>query len=225
MVAIPGFFSSFFGFFSYILGMLRRKKLLSASEQYLDDVGAIMDDNYYKRDVVIAGKKMSSSEEVHERINATRDIGHIAWLGGPAVARIASSHLMEFSRILLDEDTPVELKKQTLYAIIEVCVCMYENQNKARGNGLLDTLYVLLDSRVNALRRGATACLVALINENFENHSTVVDMPNLKVKLLKILQDDWRAWKRNEAARLILMLGLNRVNDQGDLYGSTSEKK
>ncbi|XP_028410001.1 armadillo-like helical domain-containing protein 2 [Dendronephthya gigantea] len=225
MVAIPGFITSFLGFFSYIFGILRRRKQLSASEQYLGDVGAIMDDDYYKRDVVIAGKKINLSQGFHERMSATRDIGHIAWLGGPAVAKMASSHLMEFSRILQDEDTPVELKKQTLYAIIEICVCMYENQNKARLNGLLDTLYGLLDSRVNILRRGATGCLVALINENYENHRTVADMPNMKEKLLKILQDDWRAWRRNESARLILMLGLNRVDDQGELYGSTSGKK
>ncbi len=182
-----------------------------------------MDDDYYKRDIVIAGKKMSLSPYLHMQINAIRDIGHITWLGGPAVAKFASSHLMEFNNILLDEDSPVELKKQALYAIIEVCVGSVENQDKARLNGLLETLYLLLDCRVSALRRGATACLVVLVNENYANYVDVVNMENLKQKLLKILQDDWRAWRRNEAARLILMLGLNRVRDNP--HASTSSGK
>jgi hypothetical protein len=215
MVAIPGFLSSILGFLSSVFGISQRRQQQSASEQHLDDVGAIMDDNYYKRDIVIAGKKMSLSPYPREQINAVRDIGHIAWLGGPAVATFASSHLMEFCRILLDDDTPVELKKQTLYAIIEVCVGTMENQEKARWNGLLETLYTLLDCRVLALRRGATACLAVLVNENYANHVAVLHMKNMKEKLLIILQDDWRAWKRNEAARLIVMLGLNRVDENG----------
>ena len=214
MVAIPGFLSSILGFFSPILGILRRQQLQSASEQHLDDVGAIMDDNYYKRDIVIAGKKISLSPYTREQINAVRDIGHIAWLGGPAVAKFASSHLMECNRILLSDDSPVELKKQTLYSIIEVCVGTADNQDKARWYGLLETLYILLDSRLSVLRRGATACLVVLVNENYANHFAVVNMDNMKQKLLKILHDDWRAWKRNEAARLILMLGLNRTYEK-----------
>ena len=214
MVAVPRFFSSFLGFLASTLGISRHRQKQSASEQHLDDVGAIMDDDYYKRDIVIAGKKMSSSSSVYQQINAIRDIGHIAWLGGPAVAQFASSHLLEFGRILQDEDTPIQLKKQTLYAIIEVCIGSTANQDKARWNGLLQTLYKLLDYRVSVLRRGATACLAVLVNENYANHVIVVDMENLKEKLLKILQGDWRAWKRNEAARLILMLGLNRAKHE-----------
>ena len=223
MVAIPGFLTSILGFLSPILAILGRRQRQSVSDQHLDDVGAIMDDDYYKRDIVIAGKKMSLSPYLHMQINAIRDIGHITWLGGPAVAKFASSHLMEFNNILLDEDSPVELKKQALYAIIEVCVGSVENQDKARLNGLLETLYLLLDCRVSALRRGATACLVVLVNENYANYVDVVNMENLKQKLLKILQDDWRAWRRNEAARLILMLGLNRVRDNP--HASTSSGK
>lgn len=211
MVAIPRCLSSIMGLVSFILGLFRRRKQQSASDQHLDDVGAIMDDNYYKRDIVIAGKKMNFSPYLHQQIQAVQDIGHIAWLGGPVVARFASSRLLEFGRLLLDEGSPVALKVQTLYTIVEVCVGTFENQEKARWNGLLDTLYTLLDSRVSVLRRGATACLVVLVNENYDNHVAVVNMSNMKEKLLKILQDDWRAWRRNEAARLILMLGLNRA--------------
>ena len=213
MVGIPGFLSSFLGYFSSTLGIFRRRRhQQSACEQQLDDVGAIMDDNYYKRDIVIAGKKMSLSPSLQERINAVRDVGHIAWLGGPAVAKFASTHLMEFNRLLLDKSIPVELKRTTLYAIMEVCIGTVENQDKARWNGLLETLYILLSSRP-ILRRGATACLTVLVNDNYANHVAVTNMENMKEKLLKILQDDWRAWKRNEAARLIVMLGLNRVNE------------
>ena len=213
MVAVPRFLSSFFGFLASTLGIFRHRHKQSASEQHLDDIGAIMDDNYYKRDIVMAGKKLSASCSVYQQINAVRDIGHIAWLGGPSIAQFASSHMLEFGRILQDEDSPIQLKNQTLYAIIEICIGSNTNQEKARWNGLLQTLYKLLDYRVSLLRRGATACLAVLINENYANHVLVINMAGIKEKLLRILQSDWRAWKRNEAARLILMLGLNREKE------------
>lgn len=201
--------------------MFRRRTRLSLSDQQLEDIGTMMDDDYYKRDILIAAKKLSTSPYLQERLHAVRDIGHFAWLGGPGVAKFASNHLMAFSTLLQSETTTLEVKRETMFTIMEICACMRENQDKARGMGMLDTFFDLLDSPEAIVRRGATACLVVLVNENFENHSSVLKMPGVKEKLLNILHDDWSTWKRNEAARLILMLGLNRTEELSQMLMST----
>lgn len=204
MTAVLGFLSSIFRVF-------RRRHHQTPSDQQLDDIGAIMDDDYYKRDIVVAGKKISTSLYLREQIGAVRDVGHLAWIGGPAAAKFASDHLLEFVTLLLHENTPLELKKQLLFAILEICIGIRENQDKARAMGVMTILHELLDSCDADVRRGATACLVIFVNDNYDNHEVTLKLPKMKEKLLHTLQDDWRAWKRNEAARLILMLGLNRV--------------
>ena len=209
------------GIFSSVFGMLRRRPRISPSDQQLGDIGTIMDDDYYKRDILIAAKKISTSPYLQVRLHAIRDIGHFAWLGGPGVAKFASNHLMAFSALLQSETTPLDVKKETMFTIMEICACMRENQDKARGMGMLDTFFDLLDSPEVVVRRGATACLVVLVNENFENHSSVLKMPGIKGKLLNILHDDWSTWRRNEAARLILMLGLNRSEELSEMLTKT----
>lgn len=190
----------------------------------MEDISAIMNDDLYKRDILIAVKKISTSPYLEERVQAMLDLGHFAWLGGPAVAKFAAIHLMEFANLLVNEDTPLELKKQTLNAIIEICACVQENRDKAREVGLLPILFNLLDSPEVDLRLGVTACLVILINENFDNHKTVLNMKGIKEKLLKILQDDWSTRKRNEASRLLMMLWLNRAeNVQPNQEGNCSK--
>ena len=219
MSIVRGCLGNVNGFISYLWHTLlsrRYGKKQSTDEQLQDDIGAIIDDNYYKRDILIVGKRMVMSTSVEERINAVRDIGHIAWLGGPAVARLAANHLIEFARMLQDDEAPDAMKIQILYTISEICMCSIDNQNTARSYGLLDAIYSLLESEIPLIRCGAVACLVVLINENYENHISVLRMENIEEKLIDLLQEDWSSWKRNEAKRLILMLGLNQSEDNVD---------
>ncbi|XP_015759059.1 PREDICTED: uncharacterized protein LOC107338339 [Acropora digitifera] len=86
------------------------KKRASAGTTQLEDVGALVDDNLFERDILIATKKLSCLSNVLDRTQAVRDLGHLSWSGGPVAAKFAGNQLINLCGLLNDPNEPPLLK-------------------------------------------------------------------------------------------------------------------
>ncbi|XP_044166911.1 armadillo-like helical domain-containing protein 2 [Acropora millepora] len=196
-----------------VLIKLARKSTCNSQATQLEDVGALVDDNLFERDILIATKKLSCLSNVLDRTQAVRDLGHLSWSGGPVAAKFAGNQLINLCGLLNDPNEPPLLKMYTVQAISEICCANKENQDKARLYGILHHLCELLETtepELSTLRRSSAACLLTLCCENVENQRFLLGTKNLQENLSSVANENWSAWQENEAAELITFLGLRR---------------
>ncbi|CAH3033528.1 unnamed protein product, partial [Porites lobata] len=193
---------------------------------HLEDVGALVDDNLFERDILVATKKLACLSNLSERIQAVKDLGHLSWSGGPSAARFAGNQLVNLLSLLNDHNEPTVLKMFTVQAISEICCANKENQDKARFYGLIDKLTEMLcttELDLSSLRRSITACLLTLSCENLENQKTLLHTTGLQEHLASVSFENWSAWEENEAAQLMKFLGLDRTVDRGSRWSKMRE--
>ncbi|XP_078355164.1 armadillo-like helical domain-containing protein 2 [Oculina patagonica] len=197
------------------------KERTSVGVTHLEDVGALVDDNLFERDILIATKKLASSSNIPERTQAVKDLGHLSWSGGPSAAKFAGNQLVNLLSVLNNPSEPTVLKMFTIQAISEICCANKENQDKARCYGLIEKLTEVLSTtepELSALRRSSAACLLTLACENLENQKTLLGTNRLQDYLTSVSAENWTAWEENEAAQLITFLGLDHSADQGSRW-------
>ncbi|XP_068742247.1 armadillo-like helical domain-containing protein 2 [Montipora capricornis] len=188
------------------------KSYRSVFERHSEDVGALVDDNFFERDILIAAKKLSCLSNILERIQAVKNLGHLSWSGGPAAANFAGNQLVNLCGVLNDLNEPATLKMFTVQAISEICCANKGNQDKARLYGIIDNLIEIsgtTEPELSALRRSTAACLLTLCCENVENQRYVLKAEKIQEKLSFVSNENWSAWQENEAAELMIFLGFD----------------
>lgn len=183
-----------------------------------EDIGALVDENLFERDILLATKKLASSSNISERTQAVKDLGHLSWSGGSSAAAFSGNQFVNLLSLLNIPNEPAALKMLTVHAIGEICCANKENQDKARMYGLVEKLTEFLsttdsDPDFSALRRSTAACLLTLVCENLENQKALLRTDKLQDLLTSVSMENWTAWEENEAAQLITFLGLDQRDD------------
>lgn len=199
-------------------GVQELKERTSRDITQVEDVGTLVNENLFERDILLAMKMLASSSNISERKQAIKDLGHLSWSGGPSVAKFAGNQFVNLLSLLNDPSEATALKMLTVHAIGEICCANRENQDKARMYGLLEKLTEFLSTTDNepdytALRRSTAACLLTLVCENQENQKALLRTDKLQEHLTSISMENWTAWEENEAAQLITFLGLDYRED------------
>ncbi|XP_048584656.1 armadillo-like helical domain-containing protein 2 isoform X2 [Nematostella vectensis] len=156
---------------------------------------------------------MTTSPYVTTRVQAIKDLGHIAWSGGPPIAKFAGSYLVNLMSIASDVSMPMSMRLAATQAIGNICSSSKDAKDRTSTMGMVEVLCEILQEsgpEHSALRKNAVQSLLIVLCDNRENQTSAVQYKGLKETLSRISEEDWTAWSLNEAERLGSFLGFDR---------------
>ncbi|KAL9983171.1 hypothetical protein ACROYT_G005306 [Oculina patagonica] len=142
------------------------KERTSVGVTHLEDVGALVDDNLFERDILIATKKLASSSNIPERTQAVKDLGHLSWSGGPSAAKFAGNQLVNLLSVLNNpsEPTVLKMRRSSAACLLTLACENLENQKTLLGtNRLQDYLTSVSAENWTAWEENEAAQLITFL--------------------------------------------------------------
>ncbi|XP_003788431.1 uncharacterized protein C6orf229 homolog [Otolemur garnettii] len=178
------------------------------------------DSIFHKEKFVALGHMLKdNSLSLEKRAEAARQIGLLAFTGGPTAGKFATEYMKEVAYLLQYEKMAPKLKILLIQSVACWCYLNPVSQKKAKNMRFIPIFISCLEKSSESPTTNENEVLVkfwtcyALSAMTCNNSSVVRELreyPNLKYHLHELAGYCWRGWSENFAEVLYFLIGLHK---------------
>ncbi|XP_032103495.1 armadillo-like helical domain-containing protein 2 [Sapajus apella] len=177
---------------------------------------------FHKGKIVVLGQMlMNESLPIEKRAQAAKEIGLLAFTGGPPAGKFAAEYMKEVARLLQDEELAPHIKILLLQSVACWCYLNPLSQKRARSLQFIPILISFLEgsfessteSEINSylLLKFWTCYVLSVMTCNNSSYvKELKDHKNLKDCLQTMASMDWTGWPENFAQVLYYLIGFHK---------------
>ncbi|XP_017360721.1 armadillo-like helical domain-containing protein 2 [Cebus imitator] len=177
---------------------------------------------FHKGKIVVLGQMlMNESLPIEKRAQAAKEIGLLAFTGGPPAGKFAAEYMKEVARLLQDEELAPNIKILLLQSVACWCYLNPFSQKRARSLQFIPILISFLEgsfessteSEINSylLLKFWTCYVLSVMTCNNSSYvKELKDHKNLKDCLQTMASMDWTGWPENFAQVLYYLIGFHK---------------
>uniref|UniRef100_A0A674I116 Armadillo like helical domain containing 2 n=1 Tax=Terrapene triunguis TaxID=2587831 RepID=A0A674I116_9SAUR len=190
----------------------------SVKEEPYNPTGSI----FHKQKIVRYGTNVRNTQlPLEQRAEAAKNIGLLAYTGGPNAGMHASEYIQDLIDILHMPGTSANVRILVLQGLCGICYINYSNQNKVKDLNLADVLFVCLiedensspaSNHITMVKFWVCYLLTVLCCNNIPYIRILQELGGqlLETKLKILSSMEWSGWPDNYAEVLFSLLGFHK---------------